>query len=334
MGRSRHGLNSTRERLINTAERLPPGWLSPILDTPFRQGSVDADGCAINFFEWGKRGARPLVLLHGFLAHAGCWAAIAPLLAGDHHVVAYDLSGMGDSGARKAYTYAVRVAELIVVTEHTGQFGQCAKPIIIAHSFGGTVALSALEQHSAAFGGTIICDLMALRPERLAKHFSGSRPLGSQDPDRPQKIYPDYDTARARYVLSPPQEVGVPYLVDYMAYHSLRQVEGGWSWKFDPGVFRRDDKSQDMWEWQGKRIVEAPGRKAVIHGEQSLLFDADSAAYLRELGGTDFPIIAIPQAKHHLMLDQPIALAAALRSILQTWAADDGNRAMKEGKKL
>lgn len=306
-----------------------PDWLAAILDTPCRQGTVEADGCAINFFEWGERGAKPLILLHGFLAHSGCWAAIAPLLAREHHIVAYDLSGMGDSGRRDAYTDDARVTELMAVAEHTGQFARQHKPVIIAHSFGGSVALSVMERHSDAFGGAIICDLMALRPDRLARHFSRNRPPGSQDPDRPNKIYPDYETARTRFVLSPPQEVGVPYLLDYMACHSLRQVGGGWSWKFDPGVFRRDDKSQGMWERQGQRIVDAPGRKAVVHGDQSLLFDNDSAAYLRELGGTDFPIIGVPQAKHHLMLDQPIAFAAALRSVLEMWAAHD--RGMEAG---
>lgn len=277
----------------------------------------------MNYFEWGERGQPPLILLHGFLSHAGCWAAIAPSLATGRHVVAYDLSGMGDSGTRDTYRNPVRVAELMAVARHTGMFEHASRPVIIAHSYGGIVALSALEQHHDAFAGAIICDLMVLRPERLAGHFDRNRPPGSQDPDRPNKIYPDYESARKRYVLSPPQEAGVPFLVDYMAYHSLEQAFGGWRWKFDPGVFRRDTGTEDEWPRQGQRIVEAQGRKAVIHGEESPLFDDDSAAYLRELGGTDFPIISIPQARHHLMLDQPVATITALRSVLESWAADD-----------
>ena len=300
-----------------------PEWLAPLMAEPVQQGQVEADGCRINFFEWGNRENPPLILLHGFLAHAGCWAAIAPSLAADRHVVAYDLSGMGDSGARNAYTVAARIAELMAVARSTGQFDHDAKPVIIAHSYGGSVALSALEQHHDAFAGAIICDLMAMRPERLAKRLGRNRPPGSQDPDRPNKIYPDRAAARDRYVLSPRQDVGVPYLLDYMAYHSMHAVPGGWCWKFDPGVFRRDPKEKDAWQNTPQRIVDAPGRKAVIYGEHSLLFDGDSAAYLRELGGRDFPIISIPQAQHHLMLDQPVALITALRSVLESWDAID-----------
>ncbi|MXO57853.1 alpha/beta fold hydrolase [Altererythrobacter gangjinensis] len=290
---------------------------------PVVQGQIDADGCSINYFEWGKRGNPPLILLHGFLAHAGCWAAIAPSLAVGRHVVAYDLSGMGDSGRRETYTVEDRVAELMEVARQTGQFDHAVKPVIVAHSYGGSVTLSALEQHHDAFSGAIICDLMAMRPETLARHFKRNRRPGSQDPDRPNKVYPDYEAARGRYVLSPPQEAGVPYLVDYMAYHSLSQVAGGWRWKFDPEVFRRDPKMESSWQRTPERIIEAPGRKAVIYGEQSLLFNADSAAYLRELGGIDFPIISVPQAQHHLMLDQPVAMIAALRSVLESWTAAD-----------
>lgn len=317
-------MRQDNDQEIDSAPPQLGGWLAEIISQPIRQGTVDADGCAINYFEWGKRSDPPLILLHGFLSHARCFVAIAPFLSTDHHVIAYDLSGMGDSGHRDAYPERVRIAELMAVAEQTGQFSHARKPVIIAHSYGGNVALATMEQHENAFAGAIICDLMTLRPERLARHFERSRPPGSQDPDRPNKIYPDYDAARARYVLSPPQEAGEPQLLEYMAYHSLKETQGGWSWKFHPGVFHREAGSEKMWQRQGLRTVGAPGRKAVIYGEESLLFDCDSEAYLRELGGTDFPIISIPHARHHLMLDQPIAFATALGSVLEMWATADG----------
>lgn len=307
----------------NTLLPEPEGWLAWVLGQPVSRGTADDRGCAINYFEWGDPADPPLILLHGFLSHAGCYAAIGPYLAKDHHVIAYDLSGMGDSGTREIYSDETRVAELMAVARQTGLFDHARKPVIIAHSYGGNVAIETMQAHHGEFAGVIICDLMALRPEHLARHFSGNRPPGSQDPDRPNKIYPDYETARGRYVLSPKQKVEEPYLLEYMAYHSMKRVDGGWSWKFDPGVFRRDTTREDRWERQGPRIVGAPGRKAVIYGQRSLLFTDDSADYLRELGGDDFPIIPVPNARHHLMLDQPIAFATALLSVLEMWRAAD-----------
>lgn len=109
-----------------------------------------------------------------------------------------------------------------------------------------------------------------------------------------------------------------------MAYHSLRRVEGGWSWKFSPAVFKRDNARTD-WLTIGTKLVAAPGRKAIIHGEESLLFTRDSRDFVHDLGGKDIQIIAVPGARHHLMLDQPLAFVTAVRALLAQWheAASD-----------
>lgn len=73
----------------------------------------------------------------------------------------------------------------------------------------------------------------------------------------------------------------------------------------------------------GERLVTAPGRKAIVHGGNSQLFNRDSAEYVHELGGGDIPIIAVPQARHHLMLDQPLAFVTALQSVLALWKEQD-----------
>jgi pimeloyl-ACP methyl ester carboxylesterase len=56
------------------------------------------------------------------------------------------------------------------------------------------------------------------------------------------------------------------------------------------------------------------------------LFTPGSADYVRELGGTDIPIVAVPEARHHLMLDQPLAFVTALRTIVEIWQTNDNMR--------
>jgi len=41
--------------------------------------------------------------------------------------------------------------------------------------------------------------------------------------------------------------------------------------------------------------------------------------YMRDLLNRQVPFIEIPEARHHLMLDQPLAFVAALRTLLQEW---------------
>lgn len=300
-----------------------PGWFVEALAVPREEGFVTVDGVRMHYFRWGNPGAPPVLMTHGFLSHARCFAFIAPFLAGDFHLVAYDLSGMGDSDPRPDCDMTARGYEMIGVAEALGLFAYARKPIVVAHSFGSAVALRALELAPDAFAGLVICDMMILRPSELEKYWSDGRTSpGSGDPNRPHRRYPDYSSARARYVLSPPQTVGEPFLMDYMAYHALRRTGSDWTWKFSPAVFERDN-SHRLWLEIGPRAVAAPGRKAIVHGEKSQLFTPDSRQYLNELCGANIPIVAIPEARHHLMLDQPLAFIAALRAIIGEWSRDD-----------
>lgn len=301
-----------------------PDWFLRAMAVPREEALVEVDGHRVHYFRWGKRGNPPLLLTHGFLAHARCWAFIAPFLAEDYDVIAYDLAGMGDSEMVPDCDGQKRAEDMIGVAEALDLFSGQTKPIIIAHSFGSGVALTAMEIAGERFGGLVICDLMIMRPEKLAEHFKGGGgPPGSGRSDRPNKVYADYQSANERFVLAPPQDVQQPFLKEYMAYHSLRQVDDGeqhgWSWKFDPMVFQRNDNDQAQWLEAPKRIADLPHRQAIIYGENSRLFDSDSAAYIRELGGEHIPMIAVPEAEHHLMLDQPLAFAATLRSTLEHW---------------
>ena len=49
----------------------------------------------------------------------------------------------------------------------------------------------------------------------------------------------------------------------------------------------------------------------------------DTAQYMSDLMGPLAPIIEIPDAQHHLMLDQPLAFVAALRALLASWTSAD-----------
>lgn len=317
-------MNTEAKAIPTLAGELPPdatdvpAWLEDALQVPREEGWTTSGGCDIHYFRWGNPANPGLLLMHGFLAHARCFGFIAPFLAERYHVVAFDLSGMGDSGPREHYPDAVQAAEVEDVARATGLLDHAVKPIVIAHSYGGHVALMAMQDRHALFGGLIICDLMVLRPERLKAHLDKEKPLRS-DPARPNRVYPDYETAKQRFVLSPPQPVSVPGLFDYMAFHSLKEVDGGWTWKFDTSVFNSDFGQRERMFHLGDTIAATPGRKAIVYGEDSLLFDDDSAAYLRECGVSDTPMVGIPGARHHLMLDEPIAFVSVLRTVLAQW---------------
>jgi pimeloyl-ACP methyl ester carboxylesterase len=84
-------------------------------------------------------------------------------------------------------------------------------------------------------------------------------------------------------------------------------------------VFQSDFGHRDRMFRQGQIIAETRGRKAIVNGEDSLLFAGNSAEYIRECGARDLPIIGIPGARHHLMLDEPRAFVSVLRTLLAQW---------------
>ena len=52
----------------------------------------------------------------------------------------------------------------------------------------------------------------------------------------------------------------------------------------------------------------------------------DTADYMYDLLGRAAPVVSIPEAHHHLILNPPLALVAALRSLLADWNHSIPNR--------
>jgi pimeloyl-ACP methyl ester carboxylesterase len=301
-----------------------PEWFRSAMAVPRESAHVDVEGCPIHYLRWGDPAAPGVVMVHGFLAHARCFAFIAPLLADRFHVVAYDVSGYGDSGARDRYDDDLRAREMVAVVEAAGMERDAAPPAIVAHSYGATLAMSAMEHFGDRFSGLLACDVLMHRPDRLLAFRAGLEVKGRPRARVPkQRSYPDLETAMSRFRLAPPQPVENPFLLEYLARHSLKPDGEGWTWKFDPSVYVADGHDDEWWIEQPKRFARLAARKAFVYGEHSLLFDADTAAYLRELGAVDVPIEGISGARHHLMLDQPMAFASTLRSILESWRRED-----------
>ena len=60
-------------------------------------------------------------------------------------------------------------------------------------------------------------------------------------------------------------------------------------------------------------------RVGVIYGENSYLFSQDVADYMFKVLDESVPFVAIPDAQHHVFLDQPLAFVASLRTLLAEW---------------
>lgn len=296
-----------------------PGWFRAAMSVPRDDGYVDVDGCAVHYLSWGDPANPGVVMTHGRMSHARCWAFVAPLLADHYHCVAFDLSGMGDSGTRETYTLAHRAAETVAVAEVTGMFEGGRKPYLVCHSYGGVIGLAAEERYPGKWSGFIACDMSLHHPGDT----EGLKPrAGEKDEPRPHKIYPDLDTAVSRFRLAPEQPRGSAYLLEYIARHSVKRVSGGWTWKSDPKVYSiHEEGHNDWWIELTPKFVNLELPKAIVYGAHSVQVDGQVAEHVARASKDQVPVVRIADAHHHIMVDQPIALAAAVEALLQGFDA-------------
>jgi pimeloyl-ACP methyl ester carboxylesterase len=282
-----------------------PEWFSRAIAAPHTAHTVTVDGCAIRYLRWGEAAKPGLVLVHGGAAHAHWWSFLGPLLTQHYSVVALDLSGHGDSGRRELYPRRTWADEVMAVARDARFPGP---PILVGHSMGGLVSIVAAALHGSELAGSIIVDAPVRRPDPESQE--GERGRAFRNP----KTYPTREAAREHFRLIPPQPCDNPFIIDYIADKSLKEVPGGYTWKFDPAVFTVARR-----EAMHEHLANVRCRVALMRGELSYVVPPETGEYMYELLRRNAPIVEIPEAHHHLTVDQPLAFIAALRALLADW---------------
>lgn len=297
-----------------------PAWFTQALAVQPDARMIRADGVDIETLAWGDVGKPGLLLLHGNGPHAGWYRFIAPFFAGAHRVATLSWSGMGRSGWREEYTLDHFVAEIMTVMRETGLFAGVPKPLIVSHSFGSFPAAEAARRHGDLFGGLVIVDSPFLTPERREerRRERGSRPQRPREL-RPHRVYPTFEAALARFRLAPLQPCANLYIADLIGREGLKQAQAedgtaGWTWRFDPFLWR-DFHMPDLTGVLGG--LQCPA--ALIRGAHSQLMRDDDFAFTHSLMRPGSPWLEIPDAEHHVMIDQPLAFVSALNGLFAGW---------------
>lgn len=110
----------------------------------------------------GRPDRPPVVLLHGTPFSSYVWRAVARVLARDHHVFVWDMPGYGLSEKRAGQdvSLAVQGEAFAGLLQHWG----LEEPLVVAHDFGGAVALRAHLLHGAGYRALALVDPVALAP--------------------------------------------------------------------------------------------------------------------------------------------------------------------------
>ena len=252
---------------------------------------------------------QSVLLLHGFLAHAHWWDAVAALLPDDWDVAAMSFAGMGRSDWRSAYSREDDYNDVLAVLS---DLSFSTKPFLVGHSFGGAIGTHVMLRAPQAFQRYFCVDSpIRFKPQPMGTAWSSLR-----------SFYRDTDQAVQRFRLIPQQPAVQQDYVDYIAANSVMkfdqvpadELERGlsWSWCFDYNRISTPEENRDFWNSLIDYYERIDPLPVFIRGGNSGLCAAiwEEAFYARL--GIEAPLITIPGAHHHVLLDQPIDLAKTL----------------------
>ena len=280
-----------------------PSWFWEAIDVEPVTKTVEVDECDVSYRHYEAIGKPGMLLIHGMNAHSRWWDFIAPQLLDRYQVAAMDLTGMGDSDYRYEYSSSTYAEEILAVLDDA-KFG--TDSIVVAHSFGGYMAVRAANKAPDRFKALVMVDSGIRHPDDPLPEqiwMSGAR----------SKIYPDKETALNRFRVQPPQPCDNEFLLQYIARNSLMPVDGGWTWKFDEDLLTSlTDAERKPEEFQALTMT-----LGVIFGADSELFSRRTLEYMQELIPEPFLIKEIANAQHHLFLDQPQAFVESLLEMCQ-----------------
>jgi pimeloyl-ACP methyl ester carboxylesterase len=292
----------------------PPDWFTAALAAPADDGSVEVAGARISYRAWGPAGAPGVVLVHGTAAHARWWDHIGPFLQGSAsgggaspdgglRVAALSMSGHGDSDWRDRYGIGQWAAEVMAVAAAARIAGP---PVIIGHSLGGGVAIHTAECYGGALAGIVVIDTTV---------YEGPPPPEMSTPEMgfgTGRTYPSREAILARFRLVPEQPV-LPYVREHIAAWSVAdRGNGEWGWKFDQSLFAKMTP-------QAPPAPQPAGCRVAILRAQHGMMSPEMADRLRGRLGQPSTVVEIPAAGHHVLLDEPLSLVTALRTVLASW---------------
>jgi pimeloyl-ACP methyl ester carboxylesterase len=289
-----------------------PAWFERAVAIEPDRSFVEVESAKVETLAWGERGKPGLIFLHGGAAHADWWSFIAPFFAREWRVVAPTFTGMGRSDWRAAYDFRQFVREARAAAREAGAFDG-GPPAVIGHSFGGRIAVGLAHDFGEELAAAVMVDPPFFAPQNQRT------PSPPRSTAREHSVRPTLEAIIARFRLAPPQACANLFILDFIARRSARHAvdcagKAGWSLSFDPHFWEKFVRLDPV------PLLEATRSPlALIRGAKSQLFHPEDAAYLLSLIPSGSPYVEIPEAEHHVMIDQPIAFVAALRALLAAW---------------
>lgn len=264
------------------------------------------------------------ILLHGFTNDAHVWHRVVGELQAEHHVIALDLRGHGDSDwdPEQKYSHWQLAEDLQDILTSLHDVGVH----IVGHSLGARIALLALASMPGSGASLTLVDAgPEVSPE------AGDRLVNDvmQLPDCHADAQSYRDCLARIYLMADTEALA------HVASFGLRVERGRLRSKtdpsFTPGIwhknpeFRRIDKKKGELSaclWKALGMLEMPVH--IVRGQASSILEHSLALKMVKVLGDRGRLSVVPRAGHAVMLDNPDQSAVLIAQFIQQIASDAG----------
>lgn len=256
----------------------------------------------------GDPGLPPVVLLHGTPWSSYVWRGIARALAPHHRVFVWDMPGYGTSDKYEGQDVSLgsQARVFAALLEHWG----LERPAVIAHDFGGTVAMRAHLLHGAAYERLALVDVVVA----FDSWGSPTYKLMGAHPEIFSQLPPALHRALVREYISSASSPGLrPDVLDQLTRPWLGEAG-------QPAFFRQIAQNDHRWTEEAEaRYGETAMPVLICWGGDDAWIRAENAERLRgKIPGARLQLIE--GAGHLVQEDTPAELTAALYRFLHDGA--------------
>jgi pimeloyl-ACP methyl ester carboxylesterase len=270
------------------------------------QHRITANGLGFRYLDWGTKGKRPILFLHGGALTAHTWDLCCLALRDDYHCMALDQRGHGDSDWAPDADYSISAQR-----EDVKGFAEAIgldQFVLVGMSLGAINGLAYAIAYPETLSALVLIDAgpNVRRPgSRRIRDFVN----GGAEPESLEAII------ERALAFNPRRD---PTILRRSLMHNLRQqTDGTWIWKYDRRRFQQMGGDQHAAERRGLAdgLARVTCPTLVVRGGESDVFHDEDAERLAA-GLPNGRWVKIPKAGHTVQGDNPKDLAAALRDFL------------------
>lgn len=269
---------------------------------PYKDCTIEVAGLKLHYQDLGTAGKTPMVCVHGGAASGHWFDFVAPDFRADHHVLAIDQRGHGDSqwAPTPDYTYERYAADL----DEFATKLDLRDFVLIGHSMGGAVALTYAALHPGRLARLVIVDTtLHMTPDRIAK----LREVGT----RPGRTYATREEFISRFRLRPADSSALPEVLQHLAnYAAQKNADGTWGHKFDRDVYAVRESVDGLPHWNHIKVP-----ALLVKGGRSTRITPEIVAEVQKRA-PQVEFAEVAGADHHVTLDNPAGFTQAVNAFL------------------